>query len=105
MSWAASSGTKLVAGGGHQRAAGTALEEQRQHACTGRLSALAAEEEGDDAAAINSLRRRSGAACDGAAIVNLDPDYVRIKTRANPPLEGEYACGFGPQPAISPWWG
>ena len=36
----------------------TALEEQRQQALLGRLSALAAEEEGDEAAAINSLRRQ-----------------------------------------------
>lgn len=78
----------------------TALEEQRQQALLGRLSALAAEEEGDDAAAINSMRRQVQALrVTGRQLINLDPDYVRIKTRANPPLEGEYSLWVGPQPA------
>lgn len=77
----------------------TAVEEQRQQALLGRLSALAAEEDGDDAAAINSLRRQLQALrVTGRQLVNLDPDYVRIKTRANPPLQGEYTLWVGPPP-------
>ena len=34
----------------------------------------------------------------GRQQINLDPDYVRIKTRANPPLEGEYSLWVGPRP-------
>lgn len=77
----------------------TAAEEQRQQDVLARLSALAADDDGDSAAAINALRRQIQAIrVTGRQRVNLDPDYVRVKPRANPPLQGEYTLWVGPQP-------
>lgn len=77
----------------------TAVEEQRQQDVLARLQGLAAGEDGDSAAAITALQRQLQAIpVTGRQQVNLDPDYVRIRTRANPPLEGEYTLWVGPKP-------
>ena len=78
----------------------TAAAEQRHQALLGRLAALAADEGGDEGAAIEALRRQLAAmVVVGRQRVPLDPDVVRIRPRANPPLQGAYSLWVGPQPA------
>lgn len=77
----------------------TQVAEQRHQVLLARLDALAADDSGDDAAAIRSLRRQLEAIkVTGRQLVPLDPDVVRMRPRANPPLEGEYSLWVGPQP-------
>lgn len=77
----------------------TAAQEQRQQSLLAQLDALAGEESGDSAAAVGALRRQlQEIRVTGRQKVNLDPDYVRVASGANPPLEGEYSLWTGPQP-------
>lgn len=77
----------------------TAVAERQQQTLLGSLAALAAEEGGDDGAAIQSLRQQLQAIrVTGRQFVRLDPDYVRIASHGNPPLEGQYRLWVGPQP-------
>jgi len=72
-----------------ERQASAAAELQQQKLLSG-LSGLAAREDGDDAAAINSLRQQLQA-------VKVT-GRVRVRPRANVPLQGEYSLWAGPQP-------
>ncbi|MGK9175645.1 capsule biosynthesis GfcC family protein [Yokenella regensburgei] len=77
----------------------TAVATERQQALLGRLRSLAAEESGDDAAAVNALSHQVAALkITGRQQVNLDPDVVRVRAGANPPLEGHYSLWVGPRP-------
>ncbi|RKQ40303.1 capsule biosynthesis GfcC D2 domain-containing protein [Enterobacter sp. R1(2018)] len=81
-----------------ERQASAAAEQQHQKLLSD-LSGLAAREDGDDAAAINSVRRQLQAVkVTGRQFVDLDPDWVRVRPRANVPLHGEYSLWAGPQP-------
>lgn len=78
----------------------TVAAEQRHQTLLTQLSSLAAEEGGDDGAAIQSLRRQLEAVkVVGRQLVQLDPDVIRIRPRANVPLQGEYSLWVGPQPS------
>lgn len=77
----------------------SAAEEQKQQQLLARLGEVAADEGGDDGAAINGLRKQLSAIhVTGRQFVNLDPDWVRLRPKANVPLQGEYSLWTGPQP-------
>ncbi|RPH25599.1 hypothetical protein EHN07_12885 [Buttiauxella warmboldiae] len=77
----------------------TAVAEQQHQTLLAQLRHFAAEESGDDAAAINGLRQQMQAVhVTGRQFVDLDPDWVRVRPRANVPLQGDYSLWTGPQP-------
>lgn len=64
------------------------------------LSALAADEGGSAAAAINVLRHQLQAIpVTGRLLVPLDPDTVRVHSKNNPPLQGNYTLWLGREPS------
>ena len=81
-----------------ERQASAAAEQQHQKLLA-QLSEFAAQEDGDDAAAINGMRQQMQAIhVTGRQFVDLDPDWVRVRPRANVPLQGEYSLWTGAQP-------
>jgi hypothetical protein len=78
----------------------SAVAGQQHQQLLAKLSGFAAQEDGDDAAAINSVRQQLQAIkVTGRQFVDLDPDWVRVRPKANVPLQGEYSLWAGPQPA------
>lgn len=78
----------------------TATAKQQHQALLARLATLAADEGGDDGAAINALRQQlQSINVTGRQLVSLDPDVVRVKPGANPPLQGDYTLWVGHQPS------
>ena len=78
-----------------------AAKAEREHqALLAELAAFAADEGGSEAGAINALRNQLQAIpVTGRLLVPLDPDTVRVRSKNNPPLEGNYTLGLGLEPS------
>lgn len=78
-----------------------AAKAEREHqALLAELAVLAADEGGSEAGAINALRNQLQAIpVTGRLLVPLDPDTVRVHSKNNPPLEGNYTLWLGREPS------
>ena len=78
-----------------------AAKAEREHqALLAELAVLAADEGGSEAGAINALRNQLQATpVTGRLLVPLDPDTVRVHSKNNPPLEGNYTLWLGREPS------
>lgn len=70
----------------------SAVAQQQYQQLMARLKAYSAESDGDKAAAINNLiQQLTAVQVTGRQVVNLDPDWVRLRPEENRRLEGEYS--------------
>lgn len=78
----------------------TAVAEQQHQQLLVTLGQFAVEEGGDKGAAINALRAQLQAVkVTGRQMVNLDPDWVRVRPGGNRPLQGQYHLWAGAKPS------
>ncbi len=77
----------------------TVEQEWQLQQTLNQLAILAADRGGDEGAALNALRQQMAAVkVTGRQLVNLDPDWVRVRPRSNVALEGQYQLWANPQP-------